>query len=152
MLSTICSAKQKSLQIVQDCVTVRDGSRMESGNEFHSDGPQMEKLLYHAANSHSALDILPASVCDCHVLQLATPIRLESVPFRPWAHGGQNMDKRFFFTNKIDSVVAASHTHSTQSSSLFIGPGPAVSCGSPCGWQIKLLTQPARGFAPLDGR
>jgi len=30
---------------VQNCVIVRDGSRTDSGNEFHSDGPETEKLL-----------------------------------------------------------------------------------------------------------
>ena len=30
---------------MQNCVIVRDGSRTESGNEFHSDGPETEKLL-----------------------------------------------------------------------------------------------------------
>ena len=47
MLSTICLAKQKSLQICAELrryIVVRDGSRTESGNEFHSDGAEMEKL------------------------------------------------------------------------------------------------------------
>jgi len=47
MLSTICSAKQKSLQMCAELLhcLIRDGSRTESGNEFHSDGPETEKLL-----------------------------------------------------------------------------------------------------------
>jgi len=28
----------------QNCIIVRDGSRTESGNEFHSDEPETEKL------------------------------------------------------------------------------------------------------------
>jgi len=35
----------KVFRCVQNCVIVRDGSRTESGNEFHSDGPETEKLL-----------------------------------------------------------------------------------------------------------
>jgi len=31
---------------MQNCVIVRDGSRTESGNEFHSDGPETENLLW----------------------------------------------------------------------------------------------------------
>ena len=30
---------------MQNCVIVTDGSRTDSVNEFHSDGPEMEKLL-----------------------------------------------------------------------------------------------------------
>jgi len=34
---------EKSSDYMQNCVIVRDGSRPESGNEFHSDGPDTEK-------------------------------------------------------------------------------------------------------------
>ena len=35
---------------MQNCVIVRDGSRTESGNEFHSDGPETENFFVHKSS------------------------------------------------------------------------------------------------------
>ena len=45
MLIQYARQNRKVFRCVQNCVIVRDGSRTESGNEFHSDGPETEKLL-----------------------------------------------------------------------------------------------------------
>ena len=65
---------------VQNCVIVRDGSRTESGNEFHSDGPETEKLLCPLLavpniTAHPSTANVPTSL---HIVQCGTIIATRS--------------------------------------------------------------------------
>jgi len=50
---------------VQNCVIVRDGSWTDSSNEFHSDGPETEKLLCPQPAFHKHVSIVARS-CNYH--------------------------------------------------------------------------------------